>query len=81
MSSRRWIRRRLRFEICVALLAAALAVLTLVSREWIEVLTGWDPDGGDGSLEWLLVVGLAALAAVSALLALADRRRLAISGA
>jgi hypothetical protein len=73
----RTIRRRLRFEAGVALLAAALAVLTLISREWIEVLTGWDPDGGDGSLEWLLVTGLATVAAGSALLALADRRRLA----
>lgn len=81
MSARRWIRRRLRLEVGIALLAAALAVPTLISREWIEVLTGWDPDGGDGSLEWLLVAGLAAVAAVSALLALADRRRLAISGA
>lgn len=64
MTARRRIRWRLRFEARVALLAAALAVLTLISREWIEVMTGWDPDNGDGTMEWLLVRGLATVAVV-----------------
>jgi hypothetical protein len=77
MAAQRGIRRRLRVEVAIGILAAALAVLTLVSREWIEVLSGWDPDGGDGSLEWLVVICLATVAAVAGLLAVLDRRRLA----
>jgi hypothetical protein len=62
---------RLRFwiEVICAVLGAALFVLTLFSREWIELAFGVDPDGGSGSLEFGIAVGLLAVAAVSAILA------------
>ena len=41
-------------------ISAMLLVLTLISREWIELLFGVEPDGGNGSLEWV-VTGLFAL--------------------
>jgi hypothetical protein len=59
-------------ETGVAIAAAALAVLTLISREWIEFLTGWDPDGGNGALEWGIVVVLAVIAVGLSLRARSD---------
>jgi hypothetical protein len=52
------LKTRARIESGLAVLTAALFVLTLISREWIEALTGWDPDHGNGSLEWVIVAVL-----------------------
>jgi hypothetical protein len=56
---RRSLRRRYWWELGLAVATAALLVLTLITREWIEVLFGVDPDGGDGTLEWAIVAALA----------------------
>jgi hypothetical protein len=71
----RTIRRRYWFELGLAVLAGALAVLTLVNREWIEVVFGVDPDEGSGALEWGIVFALAGVALISAVAARAERRR------
>jgi hypothetical protein len=55
---RKYVRRRYWCESVCAVLAFALALLTLISREWIEELFGVDPDGGSGAFEWLIVIGL-----------------------
>ena len=68
------------FEVTTAAIGLILFVVTLVSREWIEALTGWDPDGGSGALELALALSLLA---VSAAWMLAARRvyRLAVASA
>ncbi|NEA30677.1 DUF202 domain-containing protein [Streptomyces sp. SID13031] len=62
-------------ELGLSAAAAALAILTLITREWIELLTGWDPDHGSGSLEWSLAVGLVVIALILAALARLEYRR------
>jgi hypothetical protein len=51
-------RARFWIETALAVAAVALFLLTLVSREWIELVFGVDPDHGNGSLEWLIAIAL-----------------------
>lgn len=68
-------RRRFWVEAGLSGASAALAILTLITREWIEALTGWDPDHGNGSVEWAVALGLAVAALVFALIARAEFHR------
>jgi hypothetical protein len=52
----------MRLEMAVALCAGILGVLTIFWHDWIEALTGQDPDHHNGSAEWIVVVGLLAVA-------------------
>lgn len=58
-------RRRFWIATVLAALAAFLGALTLVWQTWIEGASGFEPDGGSGALEWLVVAacGLASLVA------------------
>ena len=69
---------RIRFwiEAGLAALCGFLAILTLFTRDWIEALTGFDPDDHNGSFEWAIVVVLALVCVLFAIAARADRRRL-----
>ena len=48
-------RALIRLEALVALAAGALGIITMFWHDWIEALTGWDPDQHNGSAEWLIV--------------------------
>jgi hypothetical protein len=68
------LRGRFWLELALAGIAAILFVLTLVWHDWIEAF-GIEPDGGNGSLEWV-IVGVFAIAALTcAALARAEWRR------
>lgn len=63
---------RFRIEMAVALAAGALGILTALWHDWIEALTGWDPDHHNGSAEWLIVAALLVVAAAMGVLARRD---------
>jgi len=67
--------RRFLAEAGGAALTAALLVLTLITRDWIELVFGIDPDHGNGAVEVALVVMAAIATCVLALLARRDWRR------
>ncbi|MHB8660236.1 MAG: ABC transporter permease [Solirubrobacteraceae bacterium] len=67
---RRDLSRLLWFETCAAILSGSLMILTVLWRDWVEVLFGVDPDHHSGSLEWFLLVGSIS---ATALLAVAAR--------
>ena len=73
----RELRRRFWVETVLGATAGILALVTLISRQWIEVLFGADPDGGSGSLEWTVVAGLALVTVAAGVLARTEFRRTA----
>jgi hypothetical protein len=48
-------------EAGLASLSGALALVTMFWRDWIEAITGFDPDHHSGSIEWLVIAGLLAV--------------------
>jgi len=68
-------RTRFWIEAALATVTGLLAVLTLVWREWIEAVFHVEPDGGSGTLEWLVVGALVAVTCAFAAAARADWRQ------
>ena len=52
------LRWRFWLEAGMATVTTILFVITLVQRDWIEIVFGVDPDNRNGSLEWLIVGAL-----------------------
>ena len=69
--------RRYRLQVACAAACAVLTIAAAVLPTWIERLTGLEPDGGSGALEWLLAVAVGTLSIVFGVLAYRTRRRLA----
>ena len=72
---RKDLRTRFWVEAALSSLTAGLLILTLATPEWVELLFGVAPDGGDGSLEWWLVTALAVITAGVSVLAGVEWRR------
>jgi hypothetical protein len=68
-------------EAVLAGVSGFLFLLTLVWRDWIEGVFGWDPDHHNGSLEWLLVAALLLCAVTFGALARTRWRRYRAIGA
>jgi hypothetical protein len=69
------VRVRFWFEAGLASFCGFLAILTLFWRDWIEALTGFDPDHHSGSFEWAIVAGLALTGILVGLAARSEWRR------
>jgi hypothetical protein len=68
-------RGRFGIEVTLAILGAALFMLTLVRRDWIEEVFGVDPDRGSGALELLIAGALLTVALTAGWLARSEWRR------
>lgn len=62
-------------ESILAAASAFLVVLTLVWDQWIEGVFGLDPDHGNGSFEWELVIACCLLTMLFSVLARRQWRR------
>jgi hypothetical protein len=69
------VRQRFWVEFGLAIFAALLFVLTLITREWVEIIFRVDPDGGSGALEWALALGVGTVAVASGVVAWLEYRR------
>jgi hypothetical protein len=49
------LRQQFWLEAVLAAVNAALLVLTLVWKDWIEIVFNVDPDAGSGAVEWSIV--------------------------
>lgn len=65
---------RARIEIALSTLLAIATIATAAWPSWIETVFGFDPDGGNGQAEWLIVAVLAAVTVAVAALARRDLR-------
>jgi hypothetical protein len=68
-------RRLFWVEIGLAAVTGLLALITPVFPDWIEFVSGWDPDQHDGSVERTIVVGLFVVTLVMVALAAIEWRR------
>ena len=62
---------RTRIDVIAGAAFSFLTILTLIVPDWIEVVFKVEPDGGNGSLEWVFVAAMALIAIVFAV----DARR------
>ena len=68
-------RARFWLETALALLSGCFFVVTLFWPDWIEELTGFEPDDHSGSLEWGIVATFLVISVVASIVARIEWRR------
>jgi len=71
----RAIRQRFYFEAALAAASLLLLLVTLLWKDWIEILFRVDPDAGNGAVEYIVCLALLVTAAASGWLARTEWRR------
>jgi hypothetical protein len=71
---RRTLRKRFCLKTSMAAITSILFLITLLWRNWIELVFNVDPDAGSGSIEWLIVAVLFVMTLALFLLARRDWR-------
>lgn len=69
------VRRLFWVETGLAGIAGLLALITPIFPDWIEFVSGWDPDQHNGSVEWFIALGLLVVAVVLGMAARIEWRR------
>ena len=70
---------RARIEVALAAMTAALGIVTIFWRDWIDILTGWDPDHHSGGAEAGRILAPFAASITCAVLARRTYRRLMVA--
>jgi hypothetical protein len=76
----RTVRIRYQVERVLAVLSGVAFLMSLLVPEWIELLTGASPDGGDGGAEWGFSIVLLIGTLLFTLAARRDRRAARFTG-
>ena len=72
---RRHLRARFWVEAFLAAVSVVFLILTLLWKDWIEIVFGMDPDHHSGSVEWLIVAVSLAVTVIFFVLARLEWRR------
>ena len=79
--SKKKLRRQFWVETVVGAVTGILCVVTPIWPDWIEALSGWDPDQHDGSVEWMIVGGLLVVTVTTLTMAAREWRRTPVAEA
>jgi hypothetical protein len=67
--------KKIRILPLLVFLSRCFIVITFFWSDWIEALTGYEPDNRSGSFEWGFVAGLLIINVIASMLAWVERRR------
>ena len=79
ISARQILWRRFWAETVVAVISGILCLITPLWPDWIEAVSGWDPDQHNGAVEWTIVAALLVVSTVMLAMAVRSRRQLRLA--